>query len=144
SFELAEDPLEIAALIRQDLRECLTPSLLVAREDHLAHSQYALFGEEHVLGAAQSDAVSAEQPRHASVLGRIRIRTNAQSADLVRPLEEAIEVPVDLGVFRLHALLEQHLDAFGRPRLDLAGDDLAGRSVDGQPDAFLERLVAVG
>ena len=36
---------------------------------------------------------------------------------------------------------EQHLDDFGRPRIELAADDLAGRAVDRNEVAFFERLV---
>ena len=32
----------------------------VSREDHAAHDRQAVFGEEHVLGAAQADALRAE------------------------------------------------------------------------------------
>ena len=60
---------EIGALHRQQFRQRGAARLLVLGEDHLAHGADAGFLEEHVLGAAQADAFSAELDRGACVLG---------------------------------------------------------------------------
>src|SRR5450830_43169 len=56
----AEDAFEVAALHRQELGERLLASGDGVREDHLAHRRDALAAEEHVLGAAEADALGAE------------------------------------------------------------------------------------
>ena len=52
--------LEVALLIGQDLGQGLLAVLDVVGNDHLAHGLDAVALEEHVLGAAQADALSAE------------------------------------------------------------------------------------
>ena len=52
-----EDPLEVALLDRQQLVERRPPAVLVLGQDHLAHDREALLGHEHVLGAAEADAL---------------------------------------------------------------------------------------
>ena len=61
--------LEVALLHGQDLGQRLLALLLGVGEDHLAHGRDAVGLEEHVLGAAQADALGAE--RH-SLLGIAR------------------------------------------------------------------------
>ncbi len=51
---------EVAALDRQELGQRRAAALLVVGEDHLAHGDDALALEEHVLGAAEPDALRAE------------------------------------------------------------------------------------
>src|SRR6185436_10633187 len=46
--------------------------------DHLAHADDPLLGEEHVLGAAEADAVRAEEPRRARVVRRVGVRAHAE------------------------------------------------------------------
>ncbi len=55
-----EDAGEVVALHRQQLRQRLLAAGRVVRQDHLAHRRDALAAEEHVLGAAQADALGAE------------------------------------------------------------------------------------
>ena len=52
---------------------------------------------EHVLGAAEADALGAELARLGGVLGRVGVRAHAQPAELVRPAEDRLEVLVDRG-----------------------------------------------
>ena len=56
----AEEADEVRALHRQQLREVLVALRVVVREDHLLHDRQPLGLEEHVLGAAQADALGAE------------------------------------------------------------------------------------
>ena len=51
---------EILALHRQELGERGAARFLVVGEDHLAHGADAVLVEEHVLGAAEPDALGAE------------------------------------------------------------------------------------
>ncbi len=70
---LAEDGLEVAALHRQELRERALAAGEVGRQDHLADGVDALGVEEHVLGAAETDALGAElraPPRRRSACRR--------------------------------------------------------------------------
>jgi hypothetical protein len=68
-----EDPLEVAALHGQQLFERTPPPPFVARDDHLAHRGDAVAFEEHVLGAAQPDALGAEGARDAGVARRVGV-----------------------------------------------------------------------
>ena len=58
-----EQGFEIGALHGQDFRERAAAPLLVVGADHLAHGQDAVGLEEHVLGAAEADALGAELAR---------------------------------------------------------------------------------
>ena len=55
---------EIVALHGQDLGQRRAPALDGLGHDHLAHGDDALAIEEHMLGAAEPDALGAETPRH--------------------------------------------------------------------------------
>ncbi len=137
--ERAEDPREIVALEGDELLESRAPSLLVSREDHLAHGHDAILLEEHVLGPAQADALRAEEPRDPRVLRGVRIRPDAELAHLIGPFEEPVELAEHERVLGPHRSLEQHLDHLGRARLDPAAENLAGGAVDRDPIAFTER-----
>ena len=60
---------EVGALHRQELGERGAPALFVVGQDHLAHGDDAVGLEEHVLGAAQADALGAELARGAASSG---------------------------------------------------------------------------
>ena len=55
-----------------------------------------VLGDEHVLGAAEADPLRAELARLRGVFGRVRVRAHLQAPQLVRPLEDRLEVLVDL------------------------------------------------
>ena len=55
-----EDADEVLLLVGLEGREGLLPPLLVVGEDHLPHVDDPLALEEHVLGAAEADALGAE------------------------------------------------------------------------------------
>ena len=114
------------ALHRQQLGERRAARRLVVGEDHLAHRADAVLVEEHVLGAAQPDALGAELHRGARVGRRVGVGAHPQLARLVGPAHQRGELA-------------------GQRRLDhrhLAGQHLAGRAVDGDDLAALERRVA--
>ncbi len=92
-----EDPLEVGLLHRQQPLERRTPLVLVPRQDHLAHDRQPLVGHEHVLGAAEPDALGAELARLRGVLGSVGVRAHPQAAEVVGPAEDRPEVLVDRG-----------------------------------------------
>ena len=95
-----------------------------------------------MLGAAEADALRAEHASDARVLWSVSIRAHAERADFIGPLQQAIEVPKNLGLLKLHRALEKNLNDFRRPRRELAVDDFASRAIDGDRIALFERLVA--
>ncbi len=133
---LAEDAEEVLALHRQDLRE--RGPALVERlgQDHLSHRHDAPGLEEHVLRAAQADALGAEDPSDARVVGRVGVGADAEPAPRVGPLEDARERAINGGILRLDRALERDLQDLRGPRRQLAEQHLARRAVDGQPVAF--------
>ncbi len=121
----AEDADKIVALIGQQFAQRRAAVLLVVRQDHRAHVRQTVFGEEHVLGAAQSDAFGAEGPRLQSIAGNVGIGANTHAAEGLGPSHQ--------------------LQQFGivGPRghgVELAVDDAAGGAVERDPVAFLQRL----
>ena len=121
-----EDPLEVGLLHRQQLVERDAARRLVARQDHLLHDRQPVLGHEHVLGAAEADALGAELARLGGVLGRVRVRAHAQPAELVGPVEDRAEVLVDRR----------------RHEPDRADDDPAGAAVDRDHVADVEHVLA--
>ena len=92
-------------------------------EDHGLHVGQAIFGKEHVLGAAEADAFGAEGLRLFRVARDVRVGEDAQLAALVDPAHELDEVRV------------VRIDGQG---IQLAVDDAAGGAVEGEPVAFME------
>ena len=90
-----EDPLEVGLLHGQQLVERDAPGRLVARQDHLLHDRQPVLRHEHVLGAAEADALGAELARLGGILGRVGVRAHPQPAQLVGPVEDRAEVLVD-------------------------------------------------
>ena len=77
---------EILALHGQQLQQRLAAGLFVARQNHGLHVLDAVFGEEHVLGAAESDAFGAELAGHLGVARDVGIGAHAElAAELVGP-----------------------------------------------------------
>ena len=65
---------------------------LVIGEDHLADRTNAISLEEHMLSAAEPDALGAELQRHTRVVRRVGIGAHAEPAHLVRPAHENAEL----------------------------------------------------
>ena len=68
-FHGLEQTDKVGALHRQQLLERVAAVLLVVGQNHGAHVPDAVFGKEHVLGAAEADALGTE---HACLLGIAR------------------------------------------------------------------------
>ncbi len=113
---------EIGALHRQQFGQRGTTGLFVLGENHLTHGADPGFLEEHVLGAAQPDALAAELDRGARVVGGVGVDANAELAEGIGPAHQRAE-------FAGH----RRLDHRHPP-----GQHLAQRAVDGDDVAGLE------
>ncbi len=108
-----EDADEVGLLLRPQLFQRAVFVVGRVGEDHALHDRKPV-AEEHVLGAAETDAFGAELARLGRVLGKIRVRADLHRAELVGPTEDDPE-----GTRRL-----------GRDHRDRAQHDLAGVAVD--------------
>ena len=109
--------------IGSSLASAARRACLVVGQDHLAHGEDALVLEEHVLGAAQADALGAELARGCARRPACR-RWRAPSS--VRTSSaQPISVP-------------KSPDSSGSMHRHRAGQHLAGRAVDGDDVALLE------
>ena len=105
---------EVLALHRLDLGQRRAAALLVVGQDHLAHGHDAVALEEHVLGAAEADALGAELARLGRIGRRLGVGADAERAELVGPLHQLGEIAAELGLHGRHD----------------AQDDLAGAAVE--------------
>ena len=114
-------------------------SSVSAGENHFAHGVDPVAFKEHVLGAAETDALGSETDGILDLLGRVGIRADIELAAFVRPLHQRRIVPVVLTFLRLESLADEDLDDLGRRGRHLSGEDYARRAIDGDEIAFLER-----
>ncbi len=98
-----EDAHEVLALHREQLVERRLADRLVVGKDHVAHERHAVGAEEHVLSAAEADALRAECDRLSGMLGRVGVGADAQLAELVGPRHERAEVAGDAWRARFRA-----------------------------------------
>ena len=91
-------------------------------EDRAAHDLEPLALAEHVLGAAEADALGAVAAGLRGLLGLVGVRPDAHPADLVGPAEDLLE---------LGLVLEAGLD-----RRQRAEVEVAGRAVEAEPVAL--------
>ncbi len=80
-----EEADEVGALHGQQLLESRAAVLLVVGENHGAHVLDAVFGKEHVLGAAEADAFGAECTSLFGVARNVGVGADAEPADRDRP-----------------------------------------------------------
>ena len=99
--------------------------LLVVGQNHGAHVLDAVFGKEHVLGAAKSDALCAEQHGLLGVARNVGVGANLQLAQRIDPAHELDQI-------RIVGLRFE--------RLELAGNHAAGGAVERNPVALLVGL----
>ena len=124
AFQHAVHSLEVALLIRQDLVQSSLSGLGSLGYDHLADGLNAVALEEHVLGAAQTDALGAKGHSLGGVTGSISVGADLQGSSGVGPLHEAVEVAGNRS---------------GNGGNGLA-INVAGRAVDGNVVAFLNNV----
>ena len=96
----------------------------VGDEDRAAHDLQPLALAEHVLGAAEADALGAVAAGLRGLLGLVGVGPDLHAADLVGPAEDLLE---------LGLVLEAGLD-----RRQRAEEDLARGAVDADPVALGE------
>ena len=116
---------KVGALHGQELLQCGAALLLVVAEDHGAHVLDAVFGKEHMLGAAESDALGAEEACILGVAGNVGVGADLEAADRIDPAHEGDQI----GIVGLRV-----------ESLELAVDDAAGGAVQREPVALLEGL----
>ena len=80
-----EEADEVGALHGQQLLERVAAVLLVVGENHGAHVLDAVFGKEHVLGAAEADAFGAEEDGLLGVAGNVGVGADPAACAPGRP-----------------------------------------------------------
>ena len=80
-----EEADEVGALHGQKLLERGAAIFLVVGEDHGAHVLDAVFGKEHVLGAAEADAFGAESAGLLCVAGNVGVGADLAAGAPGRP-----------------------------------------------------------
>ena len=84
-----EETGEIGTLHGKELRERLLAVLFVAGQNHLLHKRQAIFGEEHVFGAAEADTFGAECAGDLGVARDVGVGANSEvAAEFVGPAHE--------------------------------------------------------
>ena len=127
-FHGLEDSVEVGFLHDLEFVE-LYDSLFLRRGDyHLLHDGQTVGVHEHVLGAAEADALRSEGAGAAGVFRRVGVGPDLELRDLVGVVEELAEVVVELRVDEFH----------------LADYDVAVASVEGEVFVFLDGHVADG
>ncbi len=141
SLHRLEDPVEVLTLERQQLGQGDATIGLVVGHDHLAHRRDAVAFKEHVLGAAEADALRAELDGARGVQRVVGVRADRHSGELVRDRHQALELAVVRRVLRVESLVQQDLNDFGRRGFDLAQVNGTGRAIDADPVAFAHDVV---
>ena len=83
---------EIGALHRQELGKRDPPPRLVGRQDHFAHDIDALALEEHMLGAAQTNALGAERAGRPRIGRGLGIGAHGHAAAGIGPGHDLAEI----------------------------------------------------
>ena len=84
-----EDAGEVLALQRQQLGQRRAAVRLVLGDDHLAHRADLALAEEHVLGAAEADALGAEGHRGLGLIGLVGVGAHLAACARRRPSSSA-------------------------------------------------------
>ncbi len=88
-----EEAGEIFALHRQQLWQRFFAGLFVTRQNHSLHVRQAIFGEEHVFRAAETDTFGTECAGGLGVARNVGIGADAKlAAELISPFHEGGEV----------------------------------------------------
>ena len=122
-----EHAVEVARLGVEQIVDRLLAHVLVLVEDEGLDDLLAI-AQEHVLGAAQADALRAEVAGQLGVLGVVGVGAHAQGAELVGPLQDGVQIAGELG----------------HDQLDRAEDHDALGAIDRDHVAFLDDDVGAG
>ena len=93
-----EDAFKVAALHGEELGEGCATAFNVGSEDHLAHGLDAVAFKEHVLGAAEADALGAEFAGLAGVAGGVGVGAHEGLGIFGSEVHDCAEVAVELGI----------------------------------------------
>ncbi len=102
---------EVGALHRQELIQSLLAGFYVPRQNHLLHVRKAVFGEEHVFGAAQADPLGSEFAGNLRVARNVRVGADTElAAKFIRPAHKSAQI----------VLAEIGFHGFGVSQVDVA------------------------
>ncbi len=144
SRQSAEDALEVRLLIRQQFCQSCGAAFFRSREDHFTHRVNAIALEEHMLRAAETDALGTERNGIFNLFRSVRVGTDAQLAELVRQLHHKVVVLEELAFGRLHRLADEDLLKLAVRRGDRSVEHLACRAVDADGITFADRRTVAG
>ena len=116
----------------------------VVGEDHLADGDDAIAFEEHVLGAAEADAIGAEGDGVFDLIGLIGVGAEAELAILVGQLHQRVVILERFALARIERFADEHLLEFAVGGFDRAVEHFAGGAVDADGIAFAERDAFAG
>ena len=122
-----EHGVEVAGLSLVEVLACLAANGLVVVQD-VALDDLLAVAEEHVLGTAQADALSAEIASELGVGRVVGVSLNTKLTNLIGPGKDGLKVARDLGV----------------DELDGTEDNGAGAAVDGDDVALVQHDVGAG
>ena len=145
TFELFKDAGKVFPLIRQEFAKGCFSIFFVVGKDHLAHGVDAVALKEHVFGAGEADADSAEGDGLASLLWSVCVGADIQAGGFATPfheLKEALEFLRGLSAF---VATDHAGDDFRVSSFQLACIDGATGAIDGEVVfAFGEHLASDG
>ena len=119
---------EVALLHGQKFGKRLFALLDGVGDYHLTHRHDSVGLEEHMFGAAQTDAFRAESARLTGVSRGVGVGPDMERTVLVRPFHDSAEIT----------------GKFGFDGGQFAREDFAGGTVEGNPVSFVESLSAEG
>ena len=134
-----EDAVEVLALQRQQLGQRLSTVGFSCRENHALHDRNAPFAEEHVLGAAQPDALGAEGVGEFGLIRLIRVRAYPEAAELVGPGQQLLEPAIETRLAGVEPAVDD-LEDLARLRRDLRDLHFTAEAVERDVVAFLHGL----
>ena len=89
AVHLLQNSNEVLTLQGQERLQCSLALSILRRQDQ-PFDECPAFTQEHVLGAQQPDTLSAHAPSARGVFGSVRIRANAQPANLVSVIHDSV------------------------------------------------------
>ena len=140
TFEFFKDAGEVFALIRQEFAEGLFAIVEVVGENHFAHGVDAVSFEEHVFGASEADADSAEGDGLAGLLWRVGVCANVETGGFAAPLHELLEALELLRGLSALVAMDHAGDDFRRSGFEFAAVDGAAGAINGEVVPFFEGL----
>ncbi len=106
-----EDSFEIATLHGEKFSESSTSSFFVGCEDHFTHGFDSVAFEEHVLCAAETDALCAKLAGLSGIVRRIGVGANESLGVFCSEVHDCSEVAADFGFGSGHQIV---IDIAGR------------------------------